>query len=72
MMKTAVTTCKEVRGEDECKMLNMLPDGWQVPPNRVQGTLLGSPRNKRMDKDVTAALKDPRFEEMEYTQSSSL
>lgn len=35
MMKTAVTTHKVAvkgREEDDCKVLNMLPDGWQVPP----------------------------------------
>ena len=35
MRKTAVTTHKvAVKGREEgdCKGLNMLPDGWQVPP----------------------------------------
>ena len=35
MVKTAVTTHKVAvkgREKDDCKVLNVLPDGWQVPP----------------------------------------
>lgn len=36
--------------KDECEVLDLLPDGWQVSKSHVPEMLPGSLGNKRMDK----------------------
>lgn len=45
--------------KDTCKVLTILPDGWQVPQKHVLGALLGSFGNEGMDKTQLQLSKSP-------------